>query len=114
MGFQEKHYWDVTLDGNPIRPSRSAILDTLKAVISEPSKIQPKSSTNRIYALFYKIRAKFWQHPWITVFGAIAGITVAAFWGRRRMRKRGSAGFFRLDGKEGLLGLGRNVEEKKD
>lgn len=30
------------------------------------------------------------------------------------MRKRGSAGFFRLEGKEGLLGLGGNVEEKKD
>lgn len=30
------------------------------------------------------------------------------------MRRRGSAGFFRLEGKEGLLGLGGNVEEKKD
>lgn len=104
----------MTLDGNPIRPSRSAILDTLKAVISDHPKIQPKSSTNRFYTLLYKIRAKFWQHPWIMLFGAIAGITAAAFWGRGRMRRRGSAGFFRLEGKESLLGLGGNVEEKKD
>lgn len=48
------------------------------------------------------------------LFGAIAGITAAAFYGRGRMRKRGSAGFFRSEGKEGLLGLGGNIEEKKD
>ncbi|KAH0604532.1 uncharacterized protein H6S33_006909 [Morchella sextelata] len=98
-----KRYWDITLDGAPIRPSRSAILDTLKAVIADPPKIQSKSSTNRLYSVFYRLRSGFGHHPVLSTFGAIVLIVVAAVYGKGLMRRR-AGGFFKLEGKEGLLG----------
>ncbi|KAI9783512.1 MAG: hypothetical protein M1839_003682 [Geoglossum umbratile] len=108
-----KRYWDTTIFGNYISASRTAILETIPRVICNPPKIKPKSTITSLEVLFFQIRGAAYSHPLITLcllIGAFGG----GLWGRGRIKKGRlltgfgghGGGFFKLDGKEGLLGTG--------
>jgi protein disulfide-isomerase len=106
---QNKHYWDVTTTGEPIRPSRTSILETLSKVVANPPKISPKSTAGAFSRFFLQIKNFCSGHPWLALGMAIGLVLAAAIFGKNRMRRRsfGNTGsYFQLDGKEGLLGGG--------
>lgn len=93
--------------------SRSRILQTLNDVISKNPTIKSKSTSTSIQRVFFLAKASANGHPWASISFFIVACLVGAFWGKGRMisnnRKRsgmgsGGSGFFRLDGKEGILG----------
>ncbi|KAI9840764.1 MAG: hypothetical protein M1838_003925 [Thelocarpon superellum] len=115
-------YWDTTMTGNYIAASRTSILETLPHIVASPPRLKAKSTTSAIETMFFELRGAITSHPWITL-GLLVGIFAGlAVWGRGRIRRgKGSfmngagsapaaaaaaAGFFKLDGKEGLLGGG--------
>ncbi|KAF2475694.1 thioredoxin-like protein [Lindgomyces ingoldianus] len=111
-----RRYWDVTINGDPIRPSRTSILETLSKVVANPPKISPKSTTSSIERVFFTIRNFCSGHPWLALGVAIGFLLAASVWGKSRMRRKAfgnTGGFFQLDGKEGLLG-GTNGGGKVD
>ena len=105
---QNKRYWDTTLSGGPIVPSRTSILETLSNVVHDPPKISPKYTTGKIEQVFFRARGASSNHPWISLGLFIAAVVVVAMWGRGRIRRQraNGNGFFQLDGKEALLNGG--------
>lgn len=82
-----------------------AILETLKDVISEHPRLKGKSTTNSFQAAYFQLKSAFTNHPWGTMFVIVGAMVMLAFWGRGRMKRRGSGGFFRLvDSKEESIG----------
>ncbi|KAI1102374.1 thioredoxin-like protein [Jackrogersella minutella] len=112
-----RRYWDMTITGSPIVPSRVSILETISKVTSSPPLIKPKLTISSFEKIFFDIRVTFSEHPYLS-FGCIAGIGLGcASWFRGRVRK--NRGHFRLEDnlpikeiKEGLLGTTANG--KKD
>ncbi|KAI9718664.1 MAG: hypothetical protein M1828_006599 [Chrysothrix sp. TS-e1954] len=101
-------YWDNTITGNPIVPSRTSILETLPKVVVSPPKLTPKATGSSIAHFFFRLRNAIINHPIVAV-GLLIGFTIASFLGRRTLRRRrvfgsNTGGYFHLDGKEGLLG----------
>ncbi|KAF2792183.1 thioredoxin-like protein [Melanomma pulvis-pyrius CBS 109.77] len=104
-----QRYWDTTITGEPIRPSRFSILDTIAKVVSNPPKIKPKSSAGTFQHIYHVFSNFCTNHPWLSLGVAIGFLLTGSIFGRSRMRRRtfGSTGaFFQLDGKEALLGGG--------
>lgn len=102
-----KRYWDTTVTGEPIRASRTSILETLGKVVTSPPKIAAKSSTGSISRVFFTIRKFCTGHPWLALGMVIGFVLAASIFGRSRMRRRAfgsTGGFFQLDEKNGLLG----------
>ncbi|CAJ2514128.1 Uu.00g022470.m01.CDS01 [Anthostomella pinea] len=104
-----RRYWDTTITGNNIVPSRVSILETISKVTSSPPIIKPKLTISSFEKIFFDIRVTFSEHPYLT-FGCVAGIAFGVFsWYRGRLRRNG--GHFRLEDnlpikelKDGLLG----------
>ena len=103
---QNKRYWDATVSGASIVPSRSSILETLGKITADPPRLSPKYTSNRVEQVYFKAKAASRSHPWASSVLFLVALVVALFLGRRRLRRsrRSSGGFFQLDGKEGLLG----------
>jgi protein disulfide-isomerase len=102
-----QRYWDTTITGNAIIPSRTSILETIPKVVASPPKIKPKSTISNFEKFFFNVRGAISGHPFLSI-GVIAGIVLGAvMWGRGRIR-RSRGGFFRLDEKDGLLGGNTN------
>ncbi|KAG9247036.1 thioredoxin-like protein [Calycina marina] len=99
-----RRYWDTTISGNFIMPSRTSILETLKNVASSHPTIQPKSTISSFEKFFFDIRSASSNHPFLSMIGILGAIFALVVSTRRR--RRGGRGFFRLDEKEGLLGFG--------
>jgi protein disulfide-isomerase len=91
----------VALGGTPILPSRTSILETLPGVLHSPPKIAWKSSASALGAVYYRMRATWRSHPWLTAMSAMA-VAVAGLVSWRRQRRRGGhhGRFFHLDGSE--------------
>ncbi|KAH8203193.1 hypothetical protein TruAng_002598 [Truncatella angustata] len=112
-----RRYWDQTITGNSIIPSRTSILETIGKVTASPPKIKPKLTISSLEKIFFDIRMTFSEHPYLS-FGCVGGLALGiASWFRGRLRRRG--GHFRLDDtlpikelKEGFLGTTANG--KKD
>ncbi|KAI1399517.1 thioredoxin-like protein [Hypoxylon fuscum] len=112
-----RRYWDITITGSPIVPSRVSILETISKVTASPPLIKPKLTISSFEKIFFDIRVTFSEHPYLS-FGCIAGIALGcASWFRGRLRR--NRGAFRLEDnlpikelKEGLLGTTANG--KKD
>lgn len=96
-------------------PSRTSILETLPKVVSSPPKLKSKSTSSSIEKLFFEIQRTFHNHPYLGFASLLAALVTFSVWGRGRIRRgRGpgglmngsgqGVGFFKLDGKEGLLG----------
>jgi len=114
---QNKRYWDVTITGEPIRPSRTSILETLNKVVANPPKISPKSTTGTISRFFFHLKNFGGSHPFLTLGMVIGFVLAGSLFGRSRMRRRAfgnTGGFFQLDGKEGLLGGAHGGTGKND
>ena len=107
----------MTPNGEPIRPSRTSILETLSKVVANPPKIAAKSTAGTFSLIFFKVQSAWRSHPYIGFILLIASLIVTVMIGRSRMRRGKSfgntGGFFQLDGKEGLLG-GTNSNGKVD
>ncbi|KAI9798762.1 MAG: hypothetical protein M1833_004592 [Piccolia ochrophora] len=117
-------FWDQTFTGSEIVPSRTSILETLPRIVANPPKLKPKLTTNSVYNAFFELRGASYAHPYIA-FGIMVGVIAStALWGKGRIRRGrgtggvggpiGSGGFFRLDGKESLLGVGGTGGGKVD
>ncbi|KAI1450549.1 thioredoxin-like protein [Annulohypoxylon stygium] len=112
-----RRYWDMTITGSPIVPSRVSILETISKVTSSPPLIKPKLTISSFEKIFFDIRVTLSEHPYLS-FGCIAGIGLGcASWFRGRLRR--NRGHFRLEDnlpikeiKEGLLG--NTANGKKD
>ncbi|KAI3332223.1 thioredoxin-like protein [Xylariaceae sp. AK1471] len=104
-----RRYWDQTVNGYNIVPSRVSILETLSKVTSSPPIIKPKLTISAFEKVFFDIKVTFVEHPYLTI-GCIAGIGFGIIsWYRGRHRRNRS--HFRLDDslpikelKDGLLG----------
>jgi len=104
-----RKYWDLTINGDPIRPSRTSILETISKVVTSPPKISPKSTTGAFERFFFQLRGLFSSHPWLALGVLIGFLAALATWGKGKIRKGrvfGSGGYFQLNEKEGLLGGG--------
>ncbi|KAI9693096.1 MAG: hypothetical protein M1822_005091 [Bathelium mastoideum] len=107
-----RRYWDTTITGNPIVPSRTSILETLPKLISHPPKLAPKSHAGLLDHARLALHTLSLGHPWLAL-GVIIGLAVGlAVLGRSRMWRRGrggggawgQGGLLRLDGEKGFLG----------
>ncbi|KAI0132462.1 thioredoxin-like protein [Xylariales sp. AK1849] len=104
-----RRYWDTTITGMNIVPSRTSILETISKVTVSPPQIKAKSTISSFEKIFFDIRMTFSDHPYLSV-GCLAGLVLGcASWYRGRLRR--NRGHFRLDDKlpvrelkEGLLG----------
>jgi protein disulfide-isomerase len=112
---QNRRYWDQTITGNYIIPSRTSILETLNKITASPPKIKPKLTISSFEKIFFDIRMTFSEHPFLSV-GCVLGIALGcASWFRGRLR-RTRGGHFRLpedlptmkDFKAPLLGSNTN------
>jgi protein disulfide-isomerase len=100
---QHKLYWDTNTEGGAITPSRSRILATLGDVLSKSPSIPAKSTSSSIERVFLWFKSGSNGHPWAAIIFFLVAILGLAFWGRGKIRRK-AAGYFRLDGKEGILG----------
>lgn len=93
--LQNRRYWDQTITGNYIIPSRTSILETLNKITASPPKIKPKLTISSFEKIFFDIRMSFSEHPYLSV-GCVLGIALGcASWFRGRLR-RTRGGHFRL------------------
>ena len=117
--MQNKRYWDETITGNYIVPSRTSILETLNKVTAQPPKIKPKLTISSIEKVIFDVKMTFIEHPYLSG-ASVTGFCLAAWtWYRGRSRRRGG-GYFRVedtpatkDFKGGLLG-GASANGKAD
>jgi len=98
-----RRFWDTTISGEPIRPSRTSILETINKVTHNPPLIPAKSTTGRISGFFLALNRFAWHHPVLAVFATI-GLIIGALFTGKKMRRRGNAGYFHVGEKDGLLG----------
>lgn len=105
--IQNRRYWDQTESGAYIVPSRTSILETLPKIVNPPAKLTPKSTIGAFENIIFQIRNFGTYHPFAT-FGvlvvAVIALVIIVRNGMKNGFKRSGSGFFRLDGKEGLLG----------
>ncbi|KAH7031278.1 thioredoxin [Microdochium trichocladiopsis] len=104
-----RRYWDQTITGNYIIPSRTSILETISKVTASPPMLKPKLTISAFEKVFFDIRMAFTEHPIISY----GGVVIAVLFGLRyfRGRLRGGRGNFRISEnlpvkeiREGLLG----------
>lgn len=92
---QNRRYWDTTITGNHIIPSRTSILETISKVTASPPKIKPKLTISSFEKVFFDIRVTFSEHPYLS-FGCVGGLALGlASWFRGRLRR--NRGHFRLE-----------------
>ncbi|RYO77487.1 hypothetical protein DL762_009224 [Monosporascus cannonballus] len=104
-----RRYWDTTITGNYIIPSRTSILETISKVTASPPEIKPKLTISSIEKIIFDIRMTLFEHPYLSG-GCILGLALGIFsLFRGRMRRNRTA--FRLEEnipikelREGLLG----------
>jgi protein disulfide-isomerase len=107
----------LTINGDPIRASRTSILDTLRAITASPPKITPKSTGSSISHFFFRVKQIFTGHPWLIVGASLGTVLFGFLWRRRGGRGFGrrKEGFFVLGEKDGYLGsYGQNGGGKVD
>jgi protein disulfide-isomerase len=115
---QNRRYWDQTITGNYIIPSRTSILETLNKITASPPKIKPKLTISSFEKIFFDIRVTFAEHPFLTI-GCVLGVALGcASWFRGRLR-RTRGGHFRLEDVGGMKEykapiLGGNANGKVD
>lgn len=101
-----KRYWDNTVTGNAIVPSRTSILETLSRIVSNPANLPPKSTTTPLGHLWWVIRGGFLSHPLMSAIILLILCVGAAVYARNHVKKAG--GYIRLGEKggpmDGLLG----------
>jgi protein disulfide-isomerase len=101
-------------------PSRTSILETIPLVISNSSKLKSRSTVGFFEATIFHTKSFIVNHPIISLILFVALAVAATISYRKRNARRAgpggsggilgvgnsSSGFFKLDGKEGLLNGG--------
>lgn len=107
-------YWDTTVSGEAIRPSRSSILDTVNKVTANPNSITAQYTTGKFTRTFYTVRNFTSSHPFLALGMFVGSITAVVLFGKSRSRRRGF-GHFQYGEKDGLLGgMGNGNGAKHD
>lgn len=108
--IDNRRYWDVTMTGNPIVPSRTSILETLPRIISNPPRLAPKSTTTALGHLWWTLRGGVTSHPLLSAALGLLLLLAGGVYGRRFIRRNGGGGIFLGSEKggpmDGLLGNG--------
>ncbi|TKA31424.1 hypothetical protein B0A50_02271 [Salinomyces thailandicus] len=120
--YDHQRYWDVTMTGNPIVPSRTSILETLPRVVSNPPKISPKSTTTALGHVWWVLKGQVWEHPLVSAVFALGFVVGMVVMARRHVRVERmwspAQGYFRVGekagGMDGLLGGNSGVAAKAD
>lgn len=107
--YDNHRYWDNTMTGNPIVPSRTSILETLPRVVSNPPKISPKSTTTALGHVWWVLRGQVFEHPLVSTGLALGVLVGCAIFARRHVRlEKLPTGYFKVGEKggpmDGLLG----------
>ncbi|KAK8080009.1 thioredoxin [Apiospora hydei] len=90
-----RRYWDQTITGHHITPSRTSILETISKVTVSPPKIKPKLTISSFEKVFFDMRVTFTEHPYLSI-GCFAGLALGiGSWLRGRLRRNRSS--FRLE-----------------
>jgi len=101
-----KRYWDNTVTGNSIVPSRTSILETLSRIVANPANLPPKSTTTPLGHIWWVIRGGFLSHPLVSALILIVFFIGGAIYARSYVKKSG--GYIKLSEKggpmDGLLG----------
>lgn len=101
-----KRYWDNTVTGNSIVPSRTSILETLSRIVANPANLPPKSTTTPLGHIWWVIRGGFLSHPLVSAIILIVFFVGGAIYARNYVKKSG--GYIKLSEKggpmDGLLG----------
>ena len=111
MHDQNRRYWDTTISGMWITPSRTSILETIPKVIASPPKISSKSTTGIVQRVFFSFTGMLSSHPYLSSILLVAVAITGWVYGRGRIgRRRGislGSGFLGLDEREkGVGGVG--------
>ena len=88
-------------------PSRTSILETLPKIVNSPPKLTPKSTIGAFENIFFQIRNFGTYHPYLSFVLLIAGIVALVMMLKKGVKngfRRSESGYFKLDGKESLLG----------
>ncbi|KAK5167054.1 uncharacterized protein LTR77_007784 [Saxophila tyrrhenica] len=114
-----KRYWDNTMTGNAMVPSRTSILETLPRIVANPPKIAPKSTTTALGHVWWILRGQLMDHPLISGIVGLVMFIALALWGRKAVGRAGERGqgYFRVGEKgpmDGLLGGNVGGQGKKD
>lgn len=119
--YDSQRYWDVTMTGNPIVPSRTSILETLPRVVSNPPKISPKSTTTMLGHLWWVVKGQVLEHPRVSAGMAVGAAIAALVFARRYARSvnlDALPSYFKVGEKggpmDGLLGGGSTPQGKVD
>ncbi|KAK0793815.1 hypothetical protein LTR59_003491 [Friedmanniomyces endolithicus] len=109
--YDNHRYWDNTMTGNPIVPSRTSILETLPRVVSSPPKITPKRTTTVLGHAWLVFRTQLFEHPLVSAavaIGILVGIVVMARRGGKHVGMDRLPSYFKVGEKggvnDGLLG----------
>lgn len=109
-----KRYWDNTVTGNAIVPSRTSILETLSRIVSNPTNLPPKSTTTPLGHLWWVIRGGFLSHPIMSAVILLIVFVIGGMYARRSVSKAG--GYIKLGEKggpmDGLLGGNSGVQSQ--
>jgi len=101
-----KRYWDNTVTGNSIVPSRTSILETLSRVVSNPTNLPPKSTTTPLGHIWWVISGGFLSHPLVSAIILLVFFVGGTIYARNYVKKTG--GYIKLSEKggpmDGLLG----------
>ncbi|KAL5614338.1 hypothetical protein BROUX41_004444 [Berkeleyomyces rouxiae] len=79
-----RRYWDTTITGNNIVPSRTSILETITKVTTSPPLIKPKYTVGNVQKVFYQLKLTFKEHPYLSFFAVVASLIGLASWYRGR------------------------------
>lgn len=102
--YDNHRYWDNTMTGNPIVPSRTSILETLPRVIASPPKIASKSTTTALGHVWWVIKGQLFEHPLVSIAIAL-GVLLGAFVLVRRHTRFAQlgSGYFKVGEKSGAM-----------
>lgn len=109
--LQRRHYWDVTVTGNPIVPSRTSILETLPRIISTPPKLTPKAIGSSFSHFWFSVRKAISGHPMASLVLLVAcGACITLY---TLFRGGRGGGYLQLDGKQ-ILPMSNSPNGKAD
>ncbi|KKA31126.1 hypothetical protein TD95_000598 [Thielaviopsis punctulata] len=87
-----RRYWDTTITGNHIVPSRTSILETISKVTASPPMISPKYTVGNVQKIFYQLKLTSGEHPYLCVLALLASIVGTLSWYRGRTARGSLAG----------------------
>ncbi|EMC93266.1 hypothetical protein BAUCODRAFT_36938 [Baudoinia panamericana UAMH 10762] len=112
--YDNHRYWDQTMTGNPIVPSRTSILETLPRIVANPPKLSSKSTTTVLGHAWGVFKEQLFEHPRVSIAVAIGvAIGVLIVWRRygaqyvrelRLERMQSLPGYFRVGEGKGWMG----------